>query len=335
MSLVARALAAAALVGCAAPEHYGPAESVSFTLENDSLVGSDNSYTSGVALTWVSKEVGSYGPDSFAEGLADVASFLPYVGDPGYETRVAITIAQEMYTPQDITDPTPRRGDQPYAGVLFLQPAFHASRGGVSHSWRLRLGVVGPASLADESQMLVHRLTNAEQPAGWDTQLPNEPVINIDYDVAQEVAGGDFDDGARWRLVPVGTLGAGTYFTGAGGALYGEVGWDLPDAGGLVSVRRGLRPFTAVGHGYRGDYSFSAFAGIGGFAVGHYLPLDGTVFRDSRSVESEPFVGFASVGAALRSGRLALSLLFTTLTDGFEDQPSESEFGTLTLSLSL
>jgi hypothetical protein len=30
------------------------------------------------------------------------------------------------------------------------------------------------------------------------------------------------------------------------------------------------------------------------------LPLDGTVFRDSRSVDSEPFIGTGTIGIAVR-----------------------------------
>jgi hypothetical protein len=39
--------------------------------------------------------------------------------------------------------------------------------------------VVGPASQAEKTQKDFHNLIGGDEPMGWDTQLPNEPVINI------------------------------------------------------------------------------------------------------------------------------------------------------------
>jgi hypothetical protein len=90
-----------------------------------------------------------------------------------------------------------------------------------------------------------------------------------------------------------------------------------------------------VGTASREQLSLSAYGGLGGFAVAHYLPLDGTVFRDSRSVESEPLVGFLTGGVALRYGRFSFSYQVSAFSDQFEGQRSPTEFGSLALSCSL
>ena len=63
------------------------------------------------------------------------------------------------------------------------------------------------------------------------------------------------------------------------------------DAFGGTSIRNGLNAASTVGVGRVDGWSVSFFGGVGGYGVAHYLPLDGTVFRDSRSVDSKPFVG--------------------------------------------
>ena len=143
---------------------------------------------------------------------------------------------------------------------------------------------------------------------------------------------GDVGKSAKWRLVPVGNVGLGTYFTGAGLGMYGEVGWNLVDALGGTSLRDGLTAASTVGVAPVDGWSVSFFGGIGGHAVAHYLPLDGTVFHDSRSVDTRPFVGSATVGASLRRGKVVMSLSATNSTKAFEGQEKGAEFANLSLS---
>jgi hypothetical protein len=142
----------------------------------------------------------------------------------------------------------------------------------------------------------------------------------------------DLATSAEFRLVPVGGAAVGNYFTGAALGLYGEVGWNLVDAFGISTVRGGFDTGTTIGVGPVEDWSFSFFGSVGGFGILHYLPLDGTVFKDSRSVDSEPFVGMTSAGLSLRHGRFVLGLAQTYTTEAFETQTEDAEFGTVSLS---
>lgn len=130
----------------------------------------------------------------------------------------------------------------------------------------------------------------------------------------------------------MGTAGVGTYFTGAGLGVYGEVGWNLVEALGGTSLRTGLNAASTVGVGPVDDWSVSFFGGLGGYGVAHYLPLDGTVFHDSHSVGSKPFIGMGSLGISARRGGFVLSFAANFLTDTFENQRQSAEFGTLGLS---
>jgi hypothetical protein len=237
-----------------------------------------------------------------------------------------------MYTPDDIDDPNPPEDDQPYAGVLYMDSLLYARKDRWQHAWALKLGVVGPSSQAEDTQKWFHDLIGADKPRGWHLQLPDEPIINLGYTVAHLAAAGNAGRSAEWRIVPVGTAGLGTYFTGAGLGIYGEVGWNLVDAFGGASLRAGFNAGSTVGVGPVNSWSVSFFGGLGGFGVVHYLPIDGTVFKDSRSVDSEPFVGMGSCGLSVRHGRFTLNYALTFFTDTFKTTQKNDQFGTVSLS---
>ncbi|WP_305045636.1 lipid A-modifier LpxR family protein [Geoalkalibacter sp.] len=69
-----------------------------------------------------------------------------------------------------------------------------------------------------------------------------------------------------------------------------------------------------------------------GFGGAHYLPFDVMVFRHSRSVDTELFIGMVSYGVSVRRGRFALGLVATSLTKTFENERENPEFGTVSLS---
>ena len=309
---------------------YG--EALTLTIENDTFTKSDNNYTNGVGITWTSDDLDTYHDKSFVRKWGRFWAFLPFVLDDGYTTYASWSLVQEMHTPDDITNPNPPDDDQPYAGILYVDSLLYARKERWAHAWELKLGVVGPSSQAEGVQKWFHDVINVDEPQGWDTQLPDEPVVNLGYTAAHLAAEGHMGGVAEWRLVPVGTIGLGTYFTGAGLGIYGEVGWNLVDALGTTSLRTGLNAASTAGVGPVNGWSVSLFGGLGGFGVVHYLPLDGTVFRDSRSVDSEPFIGMASYGFCVRHGRFALSYALTYFTKTFETERANPDYGTVSLS---
>jgi hypothetical protein len=88
--------------------------------------------------------------------------FLPRVGKPDFQTYASWTLGQEMHTPNAITDPDPPLDDQPNAGVLYADNTFHVRRDRWGHTWNVRLGVVGPASQADQLQTWFHDVSTTD-----------------------------------------------------------------------------------------------------------------------------------------------------------------------------
>ena len=196
---------------CAAQSRASHGGAWTLTLENDAPTGSDNNYTNGMGLTWVSKAIDTYDERSFVRRWGESWSFLPFVGKDGYRTYVSWSLAQEMHTPDDIKVANPPRDDQPYAGVLYLDNVVYARGERSTHAWQLRVGMVGPSSRADSVQRWWHKAIDADKPMGWDTQLPNELVVNVGYTGAYLLAQGNLGKSASWRLVPVANVGLGNY----------------------------------------------------------------------------------------------------------------------------
>ncbi len=123
------------------------------------------------------------------------------------------------------------------------------------------------------------------QPLALGTRSQQDRIFNaIKRGFADNFDNQQAGDEAEWRLVPIGTAGLGTYFTGVGLGMYGEVGWNLVEALGASSLRAGLNAASTLGVGPMDGCSVAFFGGLEGDGVARYLPLDGTVFKDSREL---------------------------------------------------
>lgn len=321
-----------------APPTSDPAPSIlgdltfAITFENDVFSGSDNNYTNGFGLSVQSGELSEVGDGGFLDDWVDFWGFLPGLGEAQCRSYAAWTLGQEMYTPSDIRNPMPFPDDQPYAGILFLDSTFYVRSPRHTHAWNLRLGMVGPSAHADDVQKEIHEWIGADAPQGWHTQLPDEFIVNVDYTLGGEWLRGELGGDASCRLVPLGGASLGNYFTGVSAGMYGEIGWNLPPAVGLLSIRRGMDSFSIEDPVSRAPWSLGLTLGGGAFGVAHYLPLDGTLFEDSASVESEPLVGFVSGGLTWRNRWCTLAYLYTAFGKSYETEIERSEFGTLTVS---
>ena len=140
-------------------------------------------------------------------------------------------------------------------------------------------------------------MIGGDEPMGWDAQLPDEPVINVGYTVAHLWHKGSVGETAEWRLVPIGHVGLGTYFTGVGLGMYGEVGWNLVDALGTTAIREGLNAASTVGVGPVEGWSvsFSPVSAVIGSATIclSTARCSRTAGPSTRSLSSARALGFA------------------------------------------
>lgn len=309
----------------APPERSGEDDHgiVNAVFENDVFAGTDQNYTNGVRLAWLSSEAGV--PEA-VHRLS--AQFLP-VKDAG-KKRVSVALGQSIFTPRDIRRATLNPDDRPYAGWLYASAGLVSDTGRTLDNIQLTVGVVGPHSYARQTQIFVHKVIDSPRPRGWSHQLATEPGVMLTYE-------------RKWRnMLQYTPFGVGVDFTPHIGGHLGNVytdaalggtvriGYDLPADYGPPRIRPSLPGsdfFLPTRH--LGGY---LFAGAEGRAVGRNLFLDGTDFSGGHRVDKNHFVGGLQAGAAITYGQARLSYTHVFMTREFRNQPHPAQFGAITLS---
>lgn len=299
---------------------------LSIVLENDLFSQKDHHYTNGLQAVWVPDDAP---PPAWALRFARLLPWFP----AGGEVRPGYALGHAMFTANDISLVDPPPEEPPYAGWLYGSIGMNVWSGSQADQLTLTLGVVGPASLAEQGQKFIHKVTGSDKPRGWDTQLENEPGIVLTYQRSWRGQAIDAPGGLKLDLTPHVGGALGNVYTYANAGLTLRYGRGLPRDDGPLRVQPG-----APGSGLYvagDDFGWYVFAGLDGRAVAQNIFLDGNTFRDSRSVDKEPFVGDLQLGFALtwRSARLSYAHVFRTRE--YSGQPRNEDFGALSLSMPL
>ncbi|MCK5943681.1 MAG: lipid A deacylase LpxR family protein [Planctomycetes bacterium] len=242
----------------------------------------------------LSKDTDRFFTNAFELSLAieaepDTLAWLPLRGDPD-AAQHEFAFGQDMFTPEDITTPTPDPQDRPYAGWLHLSYRNAAlTLGGADRidrldTWELELGIVGPSSLADDAQIQVHEAFGAPRPRGWTNQLKDEPGILLGYERRYRTWYSDDPFGGTFGPVSadlVGLIGArlGNVETSGRLGTTLRVGVNLPRHFGTA-----LRPIGSA------PSRVHLEGGVEGRVVLRNIFLDGNTYRRSADVERNVFV---------------------------------------------
>jgi len=296
--------------------------SLSLRWENDTFGGSDRFYTDGVSLSLAHTGPGWLDP---------VADWLPW--GEGRRT-VGYDFGQIMVTPSDTTLAVPDPNDRPYAGILYVGLSLHIEKDNHYNGIKFITGVVGPWSLAEETQKLVHRWVGSGLPQGWDYQLHNELIFNLVYEHRRKYRLLGAPHGLAVEALPLGNLMLGNVLTQ--GQLGGQirVGYHLPDDFGTTLMRGmvHLPPPRASADAAAQKWSVYFFGGGNANLVARNITLDGNTWKDSRSVDKEWFVPAAEVGMAVSFHWLTAAFAYVFWGQEFEGQKDYSEFGAFTVS---
>lgn len=335
-------------------------------LENDLFTGTDQNYTNGLAFTLVSHDIpGRLRPECLPAPIRLHAQLIRIV-NPGFWAdadhpdaiqNVVVRFGQSMYTPEDYSRTDLITNDRPYAGLLYFGLTWNRrihepeSNREMLDTREISLGVIGPWSLAEQSQNLVHDATGEPRFLGWDHQLENEPAFQLALDrkfKAYRGAGAITPGFSADAIRSVG-LRLGNIETSATLGIEGRIGWNLPNDFGSYPIRPGAEnrpPSAASLHGNPGSAIPAAsrphpgvhvFGTLEVKAVAHDFSLDGNLFRSSHSVTRRPWIAQAAVGISsqwLVAGRgIRLALMRVWRTREFDEQAGRHAFGSVALSM--
>jgi lipid A 3-O-deacylase len=324
----------------AGPGTLAPTDTSTFTFifENDLFGDTDQQYTNGIQLGWLSRDLAHYADATEVPAwLLRIASRLPFINAQDRQHNVGITLGQQIFTPQDTASRALVNTDRPYAGWLYAGASFISKTADRLDAMELQVGVVGPWSLAEEAQNLVHDIRDLPEANGWDNQLENEPGLELIYQHKDRLLRSESSRGWGYDLISHYGAAAGNISTYLNAGAEVRAGWNMPADYGTSLIAPGgdtNAPSSTDDPRLRNHDRLGAhlFAGLSGRYVIRDIFLDGNTFRDSHEIDKEHWVGDFVIGASVTFYRAKLSYSQAFRTREFEHQPSSHNFGSITFA---
>jgi hypothetical protein len=331
-----------------AEEHTNNDKSyLTFYYENDLFNGEDANYTSGGRLSYITSGKPAVDIEfiqqtlDFLSGGEDSSELMKSIwglNQPsGVEYAYGFALMQLMYTPEEFETSTPPLGERPYVGWLGVGFSVHARDRRTLNSVEISIGTVGPNAFAEDTQDYIHNIIGEEKFQGWDSQMPNEPTLNV-----------IFNQKRRWHLLEDADLpmdleidgfhetgiSLGSFLTDihVGGLV--RIGWNLPVEFSDPRLTQTAHTQRLFSNGEGNDERWSAYAIIGarGSAVFHDITIDGPVFRNyETNIKREPLVGEAYIGFGIRRGNWEFGYVHTYRGKQFESQGDPQGFGSVAI----
>lgn len=335
-------------------------------LENDLFVGTDQNYTNGVAFTLISHDItGQFRTECLPAPIRLHARLIKSVNpefwadadNPVHTQNVVIKFGQSIYTPEDYSKTDLISDDRPYAGLLYTGLAWNRRRHDpktgqeMLDTREITLGVIGPWSLAEQSQNLVHDAIGSPRFQGWQHQLENEPAFQLALDRKfREYRGaGTITPGFSADSIRSLGLRLGNIETSATLGIEGRIGWNLPNDFGSYPIRPGAEnrpPSAASINGISSDSipiatkpraGAHVFGTLEAKLVAYDFSLDGNLFQSSHSVTRRPWVVQAAVGISAQgmlAGRgVKLAVMRVYRSREFEEQSTNQAYSSIALSI--
>ncbi|MBV33995.1 MAG: hypothetical protein CMP47_00770 [Rickettsiales bacterium] len=298
------------------------------TLENDLFAGKDGGYTNGIGYSW------GYGPyTDFSESnapswLVDMGEFLFIDASDDKEKAVSYSIFQGMQTPEDIESEELIENDLPYAGLLGWRGTLYAWDNDVADQFSLIMGMVGPASLAKDTQKAVHHITGSDKPRGWKNQLHNEFVFSVTGQRSWRFAVGN-GDGMGMDFLTFASASAGTYNSEVATSAMFRYGSGLEQSFPAVSILPGrdINPLA----GAESEHFYMFFGAQARYAFNDIF-VDGNTFRDSHSVTLKHEGFILSTGAVWSWQQWGMIFSLAETSSTFEERPGKARFGSLSIN---
>jgi lipid A 3-O-deacylase len=195
--------------------------------------------------------------------------------------------------------------------------------------------MTGPSAQGEAAQDGVHRVFGRSRFQGWDNQLRDEVLVQVQHERLRRWHRSDYGDAMAWDVIghAGGALGNLATFANTGVEL--RWGKHLPDDFGTDPLRPagdntapGPKPDLGEAWGWH------FFAGLDARWTFHDITLDGNSWKDSHSVDKREAVADLSLGVAITRGRWKIAGSHIRRSREFVGQKSRPVFGTVTVTRS-
>ncbi len=303
--------------------------------ENDLFNGTDSNYTNGVKFSLISPDLSPYAEDGkLPRQVLELVHRIPFIGEsaPGYTHKVEFAFGQNMYTPSNTEKFNLIWDDRPYAGWTYGATSYHRKNNvrptfALMDTVEIQLGIVGPDSLAEETQKRVHQFRNLDQPNGWNHQLKNEPGLVIVFE-RKWLLNPAIPDKIGYSAIFHTGAALGNVYTYINSGLELRLGWNIPRDFGVSLIR----PAGSTRLEIDDRFMIFIFGCVDGRLVGQDIFLDGNTFTDSHSVDKKPFVADVAAGVAANYKNMMLTWTQVLRTKEFKGQKKEHSFGAIAFS---
>lgn len=295
---------------------------ISASWDNDLFAGKDGGgYTNGIYLSWGQRN--DEGEEITKPPLLTLPLAWMLSDNPTYAYKVH-SIGQAMVTPDDITKNIPDPADAPYAGLLYWRATYVVVEDDFADHVATLVGIVGPSSGAEEVQKFVHRVVDADRPQGWDYQLDDEFVWQL-----QRTAVWRFStvDSSPFDAVLLADAGVGNLESLTGAGIFLRAGNSLArsySTMGFVSSRVN----TPIG----ASEGWYVYVGAMGHYVHNQILVDGNEFGATASKGLEHYQYSLLSGITYSWKRASVCLSYQSDTEPNKSQTARKNFGAITLA---
>lgn len=294
--MLARGLCLIALILGALPP-ASLASGTYVTFENDRFYDTDRYYTNGIQLS-IAKA------DSVRPGWVQAA--CRFFSCTTATAKLTVhDLGQLMYTPSKIQEADPQPLDRPWAGLLYYERGHTLTApdqmSTTTFTWLV--GVTGRASLAEQSQKMVHKVMDIPPPQGWAHQIGGSLglMATVEKRWAVPRLSAEWGKGMQFRTAVYGRAAIGNVITHAGAGVAVALGKDLPNVvGGADGIQNTITTISPVDVACLFDWlRCTTFASAEIRAVAYNIFLDGRIGRDDPQVDSRPLVAETAIGMRL------------------------------------
>lgn len=295
-----------------------PGRAWTLTVENDIFAGKDGGYTNGLGFNVAYGPYESFGGSPMPDWLQKLVDRTYLAKLPERQRAVAYSFAQSMHTPTDISVRELQESEPPYAGFLGAQMRLYAFDKVHSDQLSLTVGVVGELSLTEPSQRLIHRVTGSETPQGWDNQLENEVVFQVEASHGRRLYETSPERALESDLIFRGRVGAGTIESSAAVSAVVRVGKLLELSHATASLLPDRQVNTLA---FLNDSAWYAFMGGEIAMVANDIFINGNTFVDSHSIPLDHSRSIVSAGVSWNMGKCAFTLLYAETKGSGDTDP--------------